>query len=115
MAEDPPFSEAGLDEAEEYVRVFVSELRDEAGRVARRVGAEEASPDHVRRAAEHLYMNRPARWSQGAVALGGLLAGAGLSGVVSAFLTDPISVAVAIGSIVLTVIGSVMMTAGLLR
>lgn len=106
-------SERGFDEAEEQVRLFVDDLADEAGRIARRVGSEEASAKHVRRAAEAIYSSSRQRRSDMLIAVGGVVSGAGISAAVSAALADPLaSWALAI-SVAASIVGSVTLTWGL--
>lgn len=108
-----PISAAGLSEAEDQIRTFVDDLAAEAGRIAYRVGAEEASVPHVQRAAAHLYGSSRRRRNDVLTSVGGVVSGAGVSGAVSAALASPVTPWILIVAIVASLIGAVVLTVGL--
>jgi len=88
---------------------------EEAGRIALRHDADEASRDHVRSAAEHLYRSGGGRRQQVLASLGGTLAGIGGSAMVNFLQTSrPNSTAVGVSAAVL-VGGVIAATIGLVR
>jgi hypothetical protein len=111
----PPASQLGFSKAIEVTDQFSADLLAEAGRIASRYGAEEASADHVRSAAEHLYRSGSSRRQQVLASIGGTLAGGGGSAMVG-FLTanKPNSVAVGLSATVM-VAGVIGATVGLVK
>lgn len=97
----------GDGEVKRILAVNTSDLLSEASRVARRHNADAPSKEHVRDAAAHLGLLRSttAAWSDGALALGSLLAGGGVAyqvnvwtgGVASPQAAVPVAVAFAAG------------------
>lgn len=75
MTRLPAASRRGFDAADRISQDFSAELLTEAGRIAKRYGAEQASPDHVRAAAEHLYRSGASHVQQAIGSAGGLVAG----------------------------------------
>lgn len=111
----PPASEAGFEAAGQIVDEFSSDLLAEAGRIARRKDADEASARHVQAAADYLYSSATARSQQALVALGGLLAGGGAGAMTDFLVEDKINgVYVGICAAVL-VFGIIFMMIGLFR
>ena len=111
----PAASPRGFDAAARETNQFAADLLDEAGRIARRYGAEEASPDHVRSAAEHLYRSGGSRRQQVLASLGGTLAGIGGSAMVGFLqVNPPNSTAVGLSAAVM-VAGVIGATVGLVR
>jgi hypothetical protein len=68
-------------------------LIKEAGRIADRYGAEEASAVHVDQAANHLYRRSVSRRREATGALGGLFAGLGASTLVTFLLEEQTHIA----------------------
>lgn len=111
----PPSEPEGREEAERQVQQFVDELLAEAARIARRRDADEASSTHVRNAAANLYAGSGGRIAAGMSSLGGLVAGAGSSAMVSFLLAekiDPLAVGISGGALA---IGVGLLVAGILR
>lgn len=111
----PPASRNGFEAAARETNQFGADLLDEAGRIARRYGSEEASPDHVRAAAEHLYRSGGSRRQQILASLGGTIAGIGGSAMVNFLQARPPN-ATAVGvSAAAMVAGVIAATVGLVR
>ena len=110
-----PMSKEGLDLAADEVIRFTSELAAEASRVAARNDAEQASAAHVRRAARHLYSSGSSRAAQALNSVGGLLAGAAASTLVTFLLVRPVHAVGSVISVGALVAGAVMLTMGLTR
>src|SRR4051794_30926583 len=91
----PAASKNGLTLAIDVTNRFGSDLLDEAGRIAERYGAQAASPEHVRMAAEYLYRTGN-RENQVLTSVGGLFAGIGGSATFSFLVASSIN-AVAVG------------------
>lgn len=115
MFELPPASESGFEEAVVIAQGFADDLLDEAGRVAKRAGAETASAPHVRAAGNYLYQGNRYRLQQGYTAVGGLLGGTGAGIFGNAILVDESEEIVFGLSGLALVVGIVMLTIGLLR
>src|SRR5262245_59713571 len=109
----PPASPNGFKVAAESANEFARDLLDESGRIAHRYGSEQASPDHVRAAAEHLYRSGRSKRAEYGGTFGGLLAGVGASALVG-FLqaSDPNSWYIG-GSAAVMVIGVIIAMLGL--
>lgn len=111
----PPASQRGFAAAELETNQFATDLMAEAGPIARRYGAEEASPDHVRSAAEYLYRSGGSRREQVLASLGGTLAGIGGSAMVGFLqVNPPNSTAVGLSAAVM-VAGVIGATVGLVK
>ena len=111
----PPASQDGLTTAAQLASEFSSELLDEAGRIAKRVGAQEASPAHVRAAAAHLYQSGRSLNAQVLSTAGGVIAGGASSAMFSYLVADKPNISAIAVSAVVTLIGAVATTAGLMR
>jgi hypothetical protein len=83
----PAASDKGFAEAQAIVGEFSEELLQEAGRIARRYAAEQASPEHVKAAAKQLYTAHVSKWAQLLTNLGSIIIGVAASAFVS-FLVD---------------------------
>ena len=110
----PAASEPGFDEAIRQVHRFAEELLNEAGAIAKRNESDEASAAHVRRAATHLYTSGSSRRGQILTSVGGVVAGASTSALVTFVVTRPIPVGPLTASIAALLIGAVLLTAGLM-
>ena len=111
----PPASDGGFRAAERAAQDYVEELLTSAAKVAKRVGAEEASAKHVRMAVEQLYRSG-ASWTQQAIGTTGALIG-GIGG--SAFFTflqdsTPNATAIAI-SAATTLVGTAGVIVGFMK
>ncbi|HYI61523.1 MAG TPA: hypothetical protein VEW93_06930 [Acidimicrobiales bacterium] len=85
---------------------------DEAGKLADRYGAEQASPTHIREAVGRLYRRQTSRRNQIIGSMGGLAAGTGASTLASLVIAaDPNSLAM-LGSALLTAVGAGAMVHG---
>lgn len=84
----PEPSSAGYAESQLRVQEFADDLMDEAGKLADRYGAEQASPTHVREAASRLYRRQTSRRNQTIGSIGGLAAGTGASTLASLMITS---------------------------
>lgn len=93
----PPPSPAGYGESQSHVQEFANDLLDEAGKLADRYGAEQASPIHVREAASRLYRRQTSRRNQIIGSIGGLVAGTGASTLASLMITsEPNNIAIGV-------------------
>lgn len=111
----PVASQKGFEKAKQVVDVFASDLLDEAGRIAKRFDAEEASAEHVRSAAEHLYRSGGNWRSQVLSTAGGVITGLAGSAMFSYLVAEsPNTSAIAI-SAVTTVLAAIATTVGLMR
>lgn len=86
--QDPPVSEqllqptnAGEEAARAIIRSYMRELMAESSRIAKRLGAESASPRHVSQAAERIGVmrSRTSVWTDSLLGVGTLLVGAAAS------------------------------------
>ena len=108
-----PLSADGLEEATSQVNQFADELALEASRVASRNEAEQASAAHVRRAANHLYSSGSSRRAQAFSSVGGVLAGAAGSALVTFLVQHPPEVAGVGASAALLAAGVAALSVGL--
>jgi hypothetical protein len=108
-------SRLGYQEAQRQIERFVDELLDEASRVAKRRSAEEASPEHIRMAAEHLFTHSSGRLNNVLMVTGSALFGAAASLFASVVLVTPISAEHVTVSVVLMIIGVVLGVIGMAR
>jgi len=109
-----PASQAGYQEATRQVARFAEQLLGEASSVAKRNESEEASAAHVRRAANHLYSSGTSRRGQVFSSVGGVMAGAAASSMVTFMATEVVNVAGIAISAASLVVGAVLLAVGLM-
>jgi hypothetical protein len=112
-ADVPPPSDEGLARAELVVNEFADELLAEAGRLASRRKADQASAAHVDEAASWLYSRTVRRTRQALGTAGGVTAGIGGSSMVSFLAASDPNVTLIAGSAAVMGIGIAALVYGL--